>query len=81
VFDFETTLASEGLNPIDLGLSSLGEIRLEGRDGIFRGLAGSAGTGSTATKAIGVLTFSEEFRALGRLLTARAIRFEQATLR
>ena len=80
VFDFEATLASEGLNPIDLGLSSLGEIRLDGRDGIFRGLAGSAGTGSTATKAIGILTFSQEFRALGRLLDGLGeIRFEQAT--
>ena len=46
-FDLEIALNGVGLNPLDLGLSSLGAIRLSGRDGVFRGLAASAGTGST----------------------------------
>jgi hypothetical protein len=67
-FDFSTSLRGTGLNPLDLGLSSLGEIRLEGRDGIFRGLADYEGTGSTASRVIGFLTFSKELRAIARIL-------------
>lgn len=67
-FDIAASLTGRGRNPIDLGLAALGEIRLSGRDGIFRGLAGIAGTGSTASRVIGVLTFSRELRALARLL-------------
>jgi hypothetical protein len=81
-FDFATTLAGEGLNPLDLSLSSLGEFRLSGRDGIFRGLAADAGTGSKAVRVIGALTFSRELKAVGRLLDGLGeIRFKQADLR
>lgn len=81
-FDFVTTLAGEGLNPLDLSLSSLGEFRLSGRDGVFRGLAADAGTGSKAARVIGVLTFSRELKAIGRLLDGLGeIRFKQADLR
>ena len=66
--DLEIALNGVGLNPLDLGLSSLGAIRLSGRDGVFRGLAASAGTGSTAARTVGALTFSRELRAVGRLL-------------
>jgi hypothetical protein len=81
-FDFATTLSGEGLNPLDLVLSSLGEVRLSGRDGVFRGLAASAGTGSKAARVIGFLTFSRELKAIGRLLDGLGqIRFKQADLR
>ena len=81
-FDFATTLSGEGLNPLDLALSSLGEVRLSGRDGVFRGLAASAGTGSKAARVIGFLTFSRELKAIGRLLDGLGeIRFKQADLR
>jgi len=79
VFDLTAELDSRGRNPIDLGLSALGEIRLRGRDGIFRGLADFAGTGSTASRVVGFLTFSRELRALARLLEGLGeIRFEDA---
>ena len=78
-FDLSATLAGTGLNPIDLAASSLGEIRLEGREGIFRGLAEYEGTGSTASRVIGILTFSKELRAIGRILDRIGeLRFEEA---
>jgi hypothetical protein len=81
-FDFATALTSEGLNPLDLSLSSLGEFRLSGRDGVFRGLAADAGTGSKAARVIGILTFSRELKAVGRLLDGLGeIHFKQAELR
>jgi hypothetical protein len=81
-FDFATTLAGQGLNPLDLSLSSVGEFRLSGRDGVFRGLAADAGTGSKAARVIGVLTFSRELKSVGRLLDGLGeIRFKQADLR
>jgi hypothetical protein len=81
IFDLDAEFASSGLNPIDLGLSTLGEVRLAGRDGVFRGLAASAGVGSVATRAIGILTFSREFRALSRLLDGMGeINFNTADL-
>ncbi len=80
-FDFATMLAGEGLNPLDLALSSLGEFRLSGRDGVFRGLAADAGTGSKAARVIGALTFSRELKAVGRLLDGLGeIHFKQADL-
>jgi hypothetical protein len=81
-FEFTTTMKGEGLNPLDLSLSSLGEFRLSGRDGVFRGLAADAGTGSKAARAIGILTFSRELKAVGRLLDGLGeIHFKQANLR
>lgn len=78
-FELTSTLTGTGLNPLDLGLSTFGELKLSGRDGIFRGLAAHAGTGSTAARAIGILTFSRQLRAVGRLLDGLGeIRFEQA---
>lgn len=78
-FELSSTLTGSGLNPLDLGLSTLGEIRLTGRDGIFRGLAAHAGTGSTAARVVGILTFSKELKAVGRLLDRLGeIRFQQA---
>jgi hypothetical protein len=80
-FEFATTLAGVGLNPLDLSLSSLGEFRLSGRDGVFRGLAADAGTGSKAARVIGILTFSRELKAVGRLLDGLGeIHFKQADL-
>jgi hypothetical protein len=78
-FDLTTSLTGSGLNLLDLGLSSLGEIRLEGRNGIFRGLSASAGTGSTAARVIGFLTFSRELRAVARILDRLGeLHFERA---
>jgi hypothetical protein len=78
-FELSSTLTGSGFNALDLGLSTLGEIRLTGRDGIFRGLAPHAGTGSTAARVIGVLTFSRELRAVGRLLDRLGeIQFQEA---
>ena len=79
IFDLRATLAGTGLNPLDVALASLGEIRLEGRDGIFRGLAAYEGTGSTASRVVGILTFSKELRAVGRILDRLGeLRFEEA---
>jgi uncharacterized protein involved in outer membrane biogenesis len=81
-FDLESTLKGSGLNPLDLGLSSLGEMSLSGRNGVFRGLAAQAGTGSKAARVIGFLTFSKELKAIGRLLDGLGeLKFSQATLR
>ncbi len=78
-FELESTLAGAGLNPLDLALSSLGQIRLRGSDGVFRGLAAQAGTGSKAARVIGILTFSRELKAIGRLLDGLGeIRFSSA---
>ncbi len=80
--EFATTMTSEGLNPLDLSLSSVGEVRLSGRNGVFRGLAANAGTGSKAARVIGILTFSRELKAIGRLLDGLGeIHFKQADLR
>jgi len=80
--EFATTMTSEGLNPLDLSLSSVGEVRLSGRDGVFRGLAANAGTGSKAARVIGILTFSRELKAIGRLLDGLGeIHFKQADLK
>jgi hypothetical protein len=74
-----STLNSDGLNPLDLALSSRGRLQLTGGDGVFRGLAAHAGTGATATRVIGVLTFSRELRAVGRMLDGLGeIRFNDA---
>jgi hypothetical protein len=40
VYDVYTSASGEGRNPADLGLGTLGEMRVSGRDGVFRGLAG-----------------------------------------
>jgi hypothetical protein len=81
-FEFATTMTSEGLNPLDVALSSVGEVRLSGRDGVFRGLAANAGTGSKAARVIGILTFSRELKAVGRLLDGLGeIHFKQADLK
>jgi hypothetical protein len=78
-FKLTSTLTGTGLNPLDLGLSTLGELRLRGSDGIYRGLAAHEGTGSTAARVIGILTFSRELRAIGRLLDRLGeIRFREA---
>ncbi len=81
-FEFATTMTGEGLNPLDLALSSVGEVRLSGRDGVFRGLAADAGTGSKAARVIGILTFSRELKAIGRLLDGLGeIHFKRADLK
>jgi hypothetical protein len=81
-FELETALTGAGMNPIDLGLSSLGEIRLTGENGVFRGLAAQAGTGSTAARVVGFLTFSRELKAIGRLLDGLGeIHFQRASVR
>lgn len=81
IFDFAATLGGRGRNPIDLAFSTRGEIRLSGTDGVFRGLADIAGTGSTASRVIGTLTFSRELRALARLLEGLGeIPFDQAEI-
>jgi hypothetical protein len=80
-FELQSELSGTGLNPLDLGLSTLGAIRLTGRDGVFRGLAASAGTGSTAARVMGVLTFSRELKAVGRLLDGLGeMKFERAEI-
>ena len=67
LFSLSTGLAASGRNALDLGLASQGSIRLSGRDGIFRGLAPPAAA-STAAGVVGVLAFSKELRAIGRIL-------------
>jgi hypothetical protein len=68
LFSLRTELVAGGRNALDLGLASQGSIHLSGSSGIFRGLAGRGGTTSTAAGVVGVLTFSKELRAIGRIL-------------
>jgi len=68
VFDVRTVAAGNGRNPADLGLGTLGEMRVSGRDGVFRGLAGQYTWVRRGTKALGVITFSKQLKAVSRLL-------------
>jgi hypothetical protein len=68
VFEVHTTASGEGRNPVDLGLGALGELRVSGRDGVFRGLAGQYAWARRGTKALGILTFSKQLKAVSRLL-------------
>jgi hypothetical protein len=80
-FSLLSSLRGSGRNPLDLALSTQGQVQLSGRDGVFRGLAAHAGTGSTAARVIGILTFSRELKAVARLLDGLGeIRFEDAEL-
>ena len=78
-FELTSTLTSRGRNPLDVALASQGRLHLTGGDGVFRGLSAHAGTGSVAARAIGILTFSRELRAVGRMLDGLGeIRFDDA---
>jgi hypothetical protein len=68
VYDVYTSASGEGRNPADLGLGTLGEMRVSGRDGVFRGLAGQYTLVRRGTKVLGFLTFSKQLKAVSRLL-------------
>lgn len=68
VFDVRTTAAGRGRNLADLGLGTLGELKVSGRDGVFRGLAGQFGWARRGTGVVGVITFSKQLKAVSRLL-------------
>jgi len=68
MFEVRTSVAGTGRNPIDLGLATLGDVHVSGRDGVFRGLAGRYGLARTGTKVLGFLTFSKQLKAVSRLL-------------
>jgi hypothetical protein len=68
VFEVRTVASGRGSNLADLGLGSLGSVRVSGRDGVFRGLAGQFGLARTGAGVIGFLTFSKQLKAISRLL-------------
>jgi hypothetical protein len=68
VFAVHTVASGQGRNLADLGLGTLGSVRVSGRDGVFRGLAGQFGLARTGAKVIGFLTFSKQLKAVSRLL-------------
>ena len=68
VFDVRTAASGRGRNLADLGLGTLGELQLSGRDGVFRGLAGQFGMARRGAKVLGVITFSKQLKAVSRLL-------------
>jgi hypothetical protein len=68
VFDVRTAASGRGRNLADLGLGTLGELQLSGRDGVFRGLAGQFGMAQRGAKVLGVITFSKQLKAVSRLL-------------
>jgi hypothetical protein len=68
MYDVHTTASGTGRNPADLGLGTLGEMRVSGRDGVFRGLAGQYTWERRGTKVLGFLTFSKQLKAVSRLL-------------
>ncbi len=68
IYEVRTTASGEGRNPADLGLGTLGEMRVSGRDGVFRGLAGQYTWARRGTKVLGFLTFSKQLKAVSRLL-------------
>ncbi|HSN57203.1 MAG TPA: hypothetical protein VLT32_21220, partial [Candidatus Sulfomarinibacteraceae bacterium] len=68
VFEVRSETSGRGRNLADLGLGSLGSVRLSGQDGVFRGLAGQFRLARTGAKVLGFLTFSRQLRAVSRLL-------------
>jgi hypothetical protein len=68
VFEVQTVASGRGRNLADLGLGALGSMRVSGRDGVFRGLAGQFGLARTGAKVVGFLTFSKQLKAISRLL-------------
>jgi hypothetical protein len=68
VFEVRSEASGRGRNLADLGLGSLGSVRLTGRDGVFRGLAGQFGLAQSGAGVIGFLTFSKQLKAVSRLL-------------
>ena len=68
VFEVRSEVSGRGSNLADLGLGSLGNVRLSGRDGVFRGLAGQFGLARSGAGVVGFLTFSKQLKAVSRLL-------------
>ncbi len=68
VFEVRSEASGRGRNLADLGFGSLGSVRLSGRDGVFRGLAGQFGLARTGARVLGFLTFSKQLKAVSRLL-------------
>jgi hypothetical protein len=68
VFEVHSVASGQGRNLADLGFGALGSVRVSGRDGVFRGLAGQFGLARTGAKVIGFLTFSKQLKAISRLL-------------
>lgn len=68
IYAVHTTALGSGSNPADLGLGTLGEVRVSGRDGVFRGMAGQYTLARRGTKVLGFLTFSKQLKAVSRLL-------------
>jgi len=68
IFEVRSDVSGRGRNLADLGLGSLGGVRLSGRDGVFRGLAGQFGLARTGAGVLGFLTFSKQLKAVSRLL-------------
>ncbi len=71
-FNFSSQLTGGGLNLVDLGQRTQGDMTLTSKSGIFRGLASNGGTKtlSTASGIAGLLGKSKELVALGKLTTA-----------
>jgi hypothetical protein len=81
VFEVRSEASGRGRNLADLGLGSLGSVRLSGRDGVFRGLAGQFGLARTGAGVLGFLTFSKQLKAISRLLgELEALEFESFEL-
>jgi hypothetical protein len=77
LFDVTATADGQGRNLADLGVGALGSVRISGRDGVYRGLAGRYGLVRSGVKAIGFLTFSKQLKAIGRLMEElEALRFD-----
>jgi hypothetical protein len=68
VFEVRSEVSGRGRNLADLGIGSLGSVRLSGRDGVFRGLAGRFGMARAGAGVVGFLTFSKQLKAVSRLL-------------
>jgi hypothetical protein len=68
IFEVRSEVSGRGRNLADLGLGSLGSVRLSGRDGVFRGLAGRFGLARAGAGVLGFLTFSKQLKAVSRLL-------------
>ena len=68
LFEVRAAASGRGRNLADLGLGTLGAVRLSGRNGVFRGLAGRYRLVRTGAKVLGFLTFSKQLKAISRLL-------------
>jgi hypothetical protein len=76
-FEVHAGAKGRGRNLADLGVGALSSMRVSGRNGVYRGLAGRYGLARTGAKVVGFLALSRQLKAIGRLMEElEALRFD-----